>query len=550
MGSSRPAHQRVTPAVRRQLRARFVEVTIRIWNGGFIMRKFKLTEFPSLILLFAILNILLFPLFSVSGSHQLWTILLFELFLLGITIELSELVAATFVGECDISKLNHLDEYPPVAILYLVCDDIVPQALVQLRRQSYSRADIFILDDSNESPTQHLLDSMGFLVVRRKGRRGYKAGSLNNWLRDYGSYYKYFLVLDSDSIVPEKFVESLVKYAEHPANAQIAIFNSLPKCWNTHLRFPRLLSTLMPIQNWIRMRLANHSLSILSTGHNNLHRTEAIIEVGGFDEEFIAEDIAVTLKLVRAGYTSKLVNLIAFEAEPEHIFSYVRRLLRWAKQTVQIQKANWQGVPLSLKFQMFKLTWMYANFFLYPIWVVLIAWGAKSSLADVHRLLFAAVHGDVLIFSFFTPFIFVTILPLIAPFLKIPLLIKYNISLRDYMGSFILSIAIGTYTMLAVCQAQIAAATASTFDYDVTDKRNHSITLAAILFNYWYLIPFWLFLALGFWQNPVALIFSFLWILVLLSAPFLIYIFHEPRGQSKDPSAVQAKSETDLEGLL
>ncbi len=199
-----------------------------------------------------------------------------------ISLEISELTAAFLAHERDLERLNSLDTYPRVAILFLVCDDLVPLALSRLGWQTYPQVDVFILDDSKDPKVQRSLDGTRFRIVRRGDRTGYKAGNLNNWLWYHGSEYKYFVILDSDSIISDDFAESMVRYAEHPANTDVAIFNSLPMCWNTHLRFPRVLSTLLPLQNWIRMRLANRSPSIFSTGHNNLHRTEAILRVGAF----------------------------------------------------------------------------------------------------------------------------------------------------------------------------------------------------------------------------------------------------------------------------
>jgi cellulose synthase/poly-beta-1,6-N-acetylglucosamine synthase-like glycosyltransferase len=445
---------------------------------------------------------------------------------MAIAFDLSELFAAALVDEHDLPKLDCLSEYPSLAALYLVCDDLVLVALSRLRKLAYPRSDVFILDDSIDPTTKRLLDDTGFRIIRRQNRIGYKAGSLNNWLWLYGNHYKYFLVLDSDSIIPEGFAESIVKYAEHPANGRVAIFNSLSECWNTQIPFPRFLSLLTPLQNWIRTRLDNRCHSIFSTGHNNLHRSEAIIEVGGFDENFIAEDIATTLRLVRVGYTSRLVNLVAYEAEPEHIFSYVRRIVRWAKQTIQIHRANWQGIPLSIKFRMFRLTWMYISFFLYPLWAILAAWGTSSSLSDVHVLIAAVAHGEISLLSVLTPFAIIITVPLIFLVPKIPLLVRFNIPISNYLGSCLLSLSIAFYSMLHVCFAQIASATNTTLTFDITDKRSRPTSFLLIICHHWQLIPFWLFLAVGFWQNPISLFFSSLWVLVLVLAPLIICLFH------------------------
>lgn len=515
-----------------------------------MITRIKSPEFSTFIIIFCGLSILLPSALTASGV-PLWVIVFLEFLIIGASFELSEIIAAAVVKEYDLPKLIRLHEYPPVAILFLVCDDLVPAALSRLHNQRYPRADIFILDDSKDPRTQRLLDEAGFLrpIVRRPNRRGHKAGSLNNWLKHHGKDYKYFLILDSDSIVEPDFLESIIKYAEHQANARVAIFNSLPECWNTNLRFVRFLSVMTPVQNWIRIRLANRSPSLLSTGHNNLHRTGAVFEAGGFDERFAAEDIAVTLSLFRAGYTSRLVNLIGYEAEPEHIFSYLRRLIRWSRQTVQIQRADWQDIPLLIKFQMFKLTWMYLSFFLYLIWAVLIAWGSSSSFSDLRLLIESIFSGDRRAIASLTPLFVIVLFTLAIHVIKIPLLIKFRISPRKYAGNYLLMLAIAFYSMLLICWAQIWAAAHSTMDFDVTDKSNHPVKLSSIFFHHRHLIPFWLFLVAGFWQNPVSFFFSSLWMMVLLLAPVLIYFFHgeclsgSETGYSSDDPGLSIKSQ-------
>jgi len=466
-----------------------------------------------------------------------------DLLILTISFELSELLAAALVKPHDLPKLDCLSEYPRVAVLYFVCDDLVPIALSQLSGALYPNADVFILDDSSNTRTKRLIDATGFRVIRRQGRTGYKAGNLNHWLWQHGKDYKYFLILDSDSIVPQGFLDSMIKYAEHPANAHVAIFNSVSECWNIQSRFSRHLSLLASVHNWTKLRLSNIADSVLSTGHNNLHRSQAIIDVGGFDENFIAEDISITLKLVRAGYASRLVNLIAYEAEPENIFSYVRRTARWAKQTIQIHRANWKGIPLSIKFQMFRLTWMYVSFFLYPIWALLTAWGTSSSLTNLQGMIGSISNGEISPLRVLTPFCIGVAFPLIFLLPKIPVLITLEISIINYVGSCLLSLAIGFYSMLHVCWAQIMAATNSEFAFDTTDKDNRSTTLWLIISHHWQLIPFWLFLAIGFWQNPISLFLSLLWVLILILAPLIIYLFHGDNHPVADLTSTPIMSE-------
>jgi glycosyltransferase involved in cell wall biosynthesis len=502
-----------------------------------MMTRRKPAELYCFFLLFVALSLALPPLVGVTPQTPLWVLVFLEFLVLGVALELSELVTAAACDVRDLPKLECLTEFPPVAVVFLVCDDLVPDALARLIHLDCPRADVFILDDSTDAATRRAVDATGLRVVRRARRTGAKAGNLNHWLRLYGARYKYFLVLDSDSIIPTGFVEAMLEYAEHPENARVAVFNSLPVCWNTRLRFPRLLATHTPLRNWSRMRLANRSDAVLSNGHNNLHRTEAVSGVGGFDEQFVAEDIALTLKLLRAGYTSRLVNLRAYEAEPEHIFSYVRRLTRWAKQNVQIHRADWTGIPLSVKFEMFKLNWWYLSFFFYPAWVVLVVWGARTSQSDA-RVFWEVVSLDAAqAFWLCAPTLVIFAVALSPVLLRVPLLIREGIRLRDYAGNCVLSMAIAAYATPAICRAQAVAAVSPACDFDVTDKRERRVTLGSILMYQRLLIPFWVFVSIGFWFNRVALLFSSLWFLCSLLAPLLIYCFHEHRAPN--PSGVR-----------
>lgn len=472
-------------------------------------------EFFLFVTCFAILAIFTPPLL-LPTSTPIGIFLLLESILLGVAMDLAQLLTAAVSPERDLPKLEHPAREPSVAVLFLVCDDVVPEALAALGHQTHSRTDFFVLDDSRDRRAQALVDAAPFRVVRRHDRKGNKAGNINHWLRLHGGRYDYFLILDSDSIVSGDFVEQMLRYAEHPANRDVAVFNSLPVCWNTASLFPRLAAVCTPIQNWMRLRLANRLPSMFSTGHNNLHRTEAVLAVGGFDERFVAEDIALTLRLIRGGYTSRLVNLTAGEAEPEHVFSHVRRLERWAAQTIEILRADWRSVPLVLRYQMFRQTWFYLMFFFYPLTAFLAAWGMRSTAPHPGTLSSSALAFAVLIAS----------IPLIPALLKIPLALSLGISLADYARNRILWASIAWYAMLSVCAAQLVAAMDATFAFAVTDKRKRGIRLAAIVAHHWHLIPFWLFLAAGFYRNAAHPLSSIVWLTFGCMAPLLIYWFH------------------------
>ena len=63
--------------------------------------------------------------------------------------------------------------------------------------------------------------SHGAEVIRRDNRIGYKAGNLNHGLEILSSMYDFFVILDSDEIVPRTFVERTLDYMDYHPNAGV-----------------------------------------------------------------------------------------------------------------------------------------------------------------------------------------------------------------------------------------------------------------------------------------------------------------------------------------
>lgn len=454
--------------------------------------------------------------FLPSPRYSILPFLVVELFLLQIALDLSELLTASMFHVRDLARLDDLGQYPPVAVLFLVCDDLLDEPLSHLGNQTYRNVDFFILDDSVSPPTKRMLDVTGYTVVRRENRSGFKAGNLNHWLARYGNRYKYFLVLDSDSILPSGFLDSMVHYAEHPDNRKVAVFNSLPCCWNRHVRFARLLSTSTPVLNWARVRLHNRLPSILSSGHNNLHRTSAVLEVGGFDEQYVAEDISLTLKLVQAGYTSCLVHLNAFEAEPCDLTSYTRRIRRWAEQNMQVQRADWRGIPLAMRWQMAMLLRPYFASSALLLALAAFAWMPGPGPASVSLSWSAIVAGRVAAGSAFlavAPWLLVSLLP---HMLRLPLALRSGVSAGDYVAGCLLSTLLGLSTMVEIFLGQLHASVTDRIWFRVTEKRSSTPGLASVLQIHWRTAVVSGLVAVGFWQSTHSLAFS-----LILGLPFV-----------------------------
>jgi hypothetical protein len=285
--------------------------------------------------------------FPDSPADLVFFIMLPMLFV-GVAYDTTELVLSLALQPRPLPQAR-LTSFPPVAVLMTVCDDVCREALKGLGSQSYPNYSVFILDDSLDEEERMLVDRAGHAVLRRARRQGHKAGNLNFWLDTYGTSYKYFVILDSDSIISEDFVERMVEYAEHPLNAGVAVFQSKVVPWNTRELFPRLLGAVAPLRMYILELVANRTGTMLSLGHNNLMRTTSAQQVGGFHEYLTAEDTVLTLMLSAIGQETKLVDVTSYEAEPRDVLRFARRTIRWAKQTVELFRLPWQRASFRLK---------------------------------------------------------------------------------------------------------------------------------------------------------------------------------------------------------
>ncbi|MBU3916751.1 glycosyltransferase [bacterium] len=283
---------------------------------------------------------------------MLWILAFFNLL---VSFGITESVLSFCYQKSEPPRLKQLDAYPRVALLYTTFDDLFLPALNQLSSQSYPNYDVFILDDSTEETCQKRIDPFGqhYTIVRRCSRAGAKAGNLNNWLKQYGRQYPYFVILDNDSIIKDDFIETLMCYAQHPENKKSAIFQSLMEIWKPASRFARAINVEKIISNYTAIRLYNRLGFYLGWGHNALFNTQAVLSIEGFDETMVGEDINLGLRLIEEGYELKLVDVLSYEGLPDGVYKFARRDGRISQSNLQVLfSSNWK-IPFFTCFFLF-----------------------------------------------------------------------------------------------------------------------------------------------------------------------------------------------------
>jgi hypothetical protein len=322
--------------------------------GGRLSRKKVLRvnrEGVAIALFFAIYGLLTVPWIFWPVSNLVLSLIVFVLYsilAIGLAIDTTEVILSLWWPRHSLPRLKAKASPASTAIVMTICDDSTPQQLRNLQCLESAGYDLYLLDDSI-SPVTFSGVLHRVTHVRRGHHTGAKAGNLNNWVNEHGQQYRYVIVLDADSTVSIETVQALIQAAEHPANANVAVFQAkIDSSYNQSL-FAWLLSAGARPRMRIVERVYGPLGILLSYGHNQLLRLEPILAIGGFDEILTGEDTSLSLQLARGGWRTDIVDVWTCDTDPQTVEAYIRRTTRWARQTIELFLQPWFDVPLRLK---------------------------------------------------------------------------------------------------------------------------------------------------------------------------------------------------------
>ena len=299
-----------------------------------------------------------------------------------------------------------------VAVLYTTRNDFNPEAVDRLRRSGYERRGIFVCDDSTEAawrlrvdkwvrteqatgrgggPEENLrgstesFETPGFVrVMRRDGRRGFKAGNLNAVLNEIQHRFDYFVVCDADGELPADFIERCLERLRREeagagaeggengdsADGQGTVLDGQSGDNGALNRGGRiafvqarqdaaegapgtLARALGPVVGahfrWL-VRAREREGFLMFYGHGALISMEAWREAGGFPE-IATEDLAFSLELRRRGWRGVYADdIVCRESVPPTADRLGRRSEKWIRGTMECLRrhgpAFWRAKPV------------------------------------------------------------------------------------------------------------------------------------------------------------------------------------------------------------
>ncbi|MBO8182476.1 MAG: glycosyltransferase [Archaeoglobus sp.] len=278
-------------------------------------------------------------------------------------------------------------EYRIAAVIPTYNEDpeIVRGTAISVMLALKGRGDVFILDDSTSDYSRsgiQKLEKLGVKIFRRKDRRGYKAGAINDFLKARGKEYTLLAIFDSDQRPLNSFFDEIL---HHFADERVA-FVQVPQAY-TELETGVGMAAYWQQQPFLRFIMRGRKSSAFSLGSGTVFRIKALEEVGGLDEENITEDVATSVKLHGRGYKSIYIDkpLVWYGEPPKDLKAYLSQQARWALGGFQLLGSLLKERLTLSAFVDYIASWMYW-FKEGPITVVEIIAPIVFLLFDVHFL--------------------------------------------------------------------------------------------------------------------------------------------------------------------
>jgi cellulose synthase/poly-beta-1,6-N-acetylglucosamine synthase-like glycosyltransferase len=353
-----------------------------------------------------------------------------------------------------------------VVMVYCTYNDFNAASLEACMRQDYPKASVVILDDS--SKPEYLAEVDEFArkynveVVRRDDHIGFKAGNLNNYLMK--ADYDFFVILDSDEIIPNTFITRALDYFAYYPRAGIVQANH--RATRNRNKFMRLFAIGVD-SHWPTYQMVKHFYGFLSLlGHGAMVRRECYMAAEGFPH-LVAEDLCLSIEARNRGYyTAFAPDIMCEEEYPISYLAFKKRHSKWTQGNMEfIKKYTWRILTS-------KMAWFE------KLDIVLFTYSLPLSAFFATYVVINVVMLPVLHYHIVYPLwmLVPTIIFLIAPMLNDIICYWHKIRRRDLAWYLMHSMLLYGSMMLTSLRSSLKSAFGKSV-FLVTPKDNKHVTL-------------------------------------------------------------------------
>ncbi len=242
------------------------------------------------------------------------------------------------VIDTDVSKAKD-----KILLAYCTCNDFDGESLERSIRQSYEYFDVVILDDSTSEEYKRQVNDFalahGIKVVRRNNRQGFKAGNINNYFQSEeckNKGYDYYVILDSDEILPENYLYESLKYFYARENVGIVQANHIS---DRNRNFFMKLFHIGVNSHWPTYQTMKHFYGFSTMlGHGAMIKRDCYEKAGGFPP-LVAEDLCLSIEAREYGYYVAFApNIVCREEYPVDYVAFKKRHSKWTQGNLEFIK--------------------------------------------------------------------------------------------------------------------------------------------------------------------------------------------------------------------
>ncbi len=230
-----------------------------------------------------------------------------------------------------------------ILLAYCTCNDFDGESLKESMRQNYANFDVVILDDSTDENYKKKVDEFalenGVKVVRRPDRKGFKAGNINHYFfsqecQEKG--YDYYVILDSDEILPRNYLKESLRYFYAYDNVGIVQANHVS---DRNRNFFMKLFHIGVNSHWPTYQTMKHFYGFSTMlGHGAMIKRDCYEKTGGFPP-LVAEDLCLSIEARKYGYYVAFApNIICREEYPIDYVAFKKRHSKWTQGNLEFIK--------------------------------------------------------------------------------------------------------------------------------------------------------------------------------------------------------------------
>jgi cellulose synthase/poly-beta-1,6-N-acetylglucosamine synthase-like glycosyltransferase len=239
-------------------------------------------------------------------------------------------------------KTPTFEEDPPLVSIIVPAyneEQVVGRCVESILASDYGRREVILVDDGSQDATLQIMrrygDEPGVTVVSKPN--GGKASALNVGLERAIGEVLFFV--DADGVFAPQTIEDMLEGFETEKVGAVC-GNDAP------VNLDRLQTRLANLQThvgsgFVRRALATIDCLPIVSGNIGAFRRRALVETGPFLEGFVGEDLELTWRVHKAGYSvSFRPRAMVYAEVPSTIGDLWRQRVRWARGLLQTARIH------------------------------------------------------------------------------------------------------------------------------------------------------------------------------------------------------------------